>query len=249
MAIPFQNGSWLSRSRYHPPRTDSMTFQKTMLGSSHALRRTIFTVFLPVTAIGYALSSRNPPFPVAVPCVCAGLVGFGANLATAETYTLVMKTFDTSDLQAGMTGRPSRKPVSGRIREQRTNFSCYPRVSAGIAVLQFLMFVFGAVATAIGGRVERRYGAEESAGIVAGVLFVLTVALASVLHKWKSIQLIPRGQGLHRIDNTSWQPAVLGGPSGLTRKISILEAGEYSRWMEIRRRNRLTTELREMHGL
>ncbi|KAJ9605900.1 hypothetical protein H2200_009749 [Cladophialophora chaetospira] len=194
LAVPFQTGSWFSRSRYHPPRTDSMTFQKAMIWSSHTIRRVLFTLFLPLTAIAYALSSRSPPFPIAVPCVFAGLVGFGANLAIAECYALMMKTFDTSDLQPGMNGRPIRDSLTGRVREQRTNFSCYPRISAGIAVTQFLMFVFGAVATGIGGRVERRFGNEESAGIVAGVLMLLTAALTAALYKWKSIQMLPGRQ-------------------------------------------------------
>ena len=169
-----------------------MTFQKALVLSSHSARRTSFTVFLPLTVIAYALSSRAPPFPIAVPCVFAGLTGLGANLAFAECYALIMKTFDTSDLQPGMTGRPPRRSITGRVREQRTNFSCYPRVSAGIAITQFLMFTFGAVATGIGGRVERRYGAQRSAEIVAGGFMALTLGLAGVLYKWKSIHMIPR---------------------------------------------------------
>ncbi len=178
-----------------------MTFQKAMVWSSHTIRRALFTLFLPLTAIAYALSSRHPPFPIAVACVFAGLIGFGANLAIAECYALMMKTFDTSDLQPGMSGRPARKSITGRIREQRTNFSCYPRVSAGIAVTQFLMFMFGAIATGIGGRVERRFGAEESAGIVAGVLMLLTLALIAVLYKWKSVQMVPGRQDRARGEN------------------------------------------------
>lgn len=224
-----------------------MTLQKAMAWSSHSLRRMSFTLFLPLVAIGYALSSRSPPFPIAIPCVFAGLIGFGANLAMAECYALMMKTFDTSDLQPGMTGRPARSSTTGRVREQRTNFSCYPRISAGIAVTQFLKFVFGAVATGIGGRVERRYGAEESAGIVAGVLMVLTLGLTVVLYKWKDVQMIPENQDGDSDEGPDlWEPVILGSPSGLMRKINILEAGEYTRWSEIRRRNRLTTKLREL---
>jgi len=112
-------------------------------------------VFLPLAAIGYALTSKGPAFPVAVPCVFAGLVGFASNLAIAECYSLIMQTFDTSDLQPGMNGRPARPSAMGRYLGQRTNFSGYPRVSAGIAVTQAFKFVFGAVSTAICGRVER----------------------------------------------------------------------------------------------
>ncbi|OQV10454.1 hypothetical protein CLAIMM_14449 [Cladophialophora immunda] len=245
LAIPFQKASWLSRARYHPPRTDSMTFQRAMVWRSHTVRRTLFMVFLPLAAIGYALSSRKPPFPVAVPCVFAAFVGCGSNLAIAECYAQMMLTFDTSDLQPGMTGRPVRRSVTGRTGKLRTNFSCYPRVSAGMAVTQFLKFVFGAVATGIGGRVERRYGGMQAAGIVAGVLMALTLLLTVVLFRRKNVQMIPGRQerGVGEGEEV-WDPVILGEPSGLTRKINILEAGEYTRWSEIRRRNRLTTQPR-----
>ncbi|OAL33207.1 hypothetical protein AYO20_07524 [Fonsecaea nubica] len=242
LAIPFQKASWLSRARYHRPRTDSMTFQRAMIWRSHTVRRIFFTVFLPLVAIGYALSSRKPPFPVAVPCVFAAFVGCGSNLAIAECYAQIMLTFDTSDLQPGMTGRPVRRSVKGRRGEQRTNFSCYPRVSAGIAVTQFLKFVFGAVATGIGGRVERRYGGMQAAGIVAGVLMILTLLLTVVLFRRRNVQMIPGIQD-RRMEKAEeeWEPVILGNPSGLTRKINVLEAGEYTRWSEIRRQNRLTS--------
>ncbi|OAP64226.1 hypothetical protein AYL99_00198 [Fonsecaea erecta] len=241
LAIPFQKASWLSRARYHPPRTDSMTFQKAMVWRSHTVRRIFFTVFLPLVAIGFALSSRKPPFPIAVPCVFAAFVGFGSNLAIAECYAQMMLAFDTSDLQPGMTGRPVRKPVVGRTRQLRTNFSCYPRVSAGMAVTQFLKFIFGAVATGIGGRVERKYGGMQAAGIVAGVLMALTLLLTVVLFRRKSVQMIPDRQDGGEGEGEEWEPVILGDPSGRTRKINILEAGEYTRWSVIRQRNRLTS--------
>lgn len=240
LAIPFQRASWLSRSRYRPPRTDSMTFQKAIVWTSHTARRTLFMVFLPLAAIGYALSSRGSEVPVAVPCVFAGLVGYCSNLAIAECYAQMMLTFDTSDLQPGMTGRPARQSAMGRFRGQRTNFSCYPRVSAGIAVTESLKFVFGAVATGIGGRVERRYGAMQSAGIVAGVLLGLTLFFTAVLFRWKSVQTVPGRRDRPDGGEGGWEPVILGDPSGLTRKINILEAGEQTRWSEIRRRNHLT---------
>ncbi|KIX92692.1 uncharacterized protein Z520_11544 [Fonsecaea multimorphosa CBS 102226] len=111
-----------------------------------------------------------------------------------------------------------------------------------MAVTQSLKFVFGAVATGIGGRVERRYGGMQAAGIVAGVLLALTLLLAVVLFRRQSVQMIPVRQD-HGVaeEKEEWEPVILGEPSGLTRKINILEAGELSRWSEIRRRNRLTT--------
>ena len=220
-----------------------MTFQKARIWTSHTIRRVLFTVFLPLAAIGYALTSKGPVFPVAVPCLFAALVGYATNLAIAECYGIIMKTFDTSDLQPGMTGRPARQSTIGRYRHQRTNFSCYPRVSAGIAVTQSLKFVFGAASTGICGRVERRYGAMQAAGIVAGVLLTLTILLTIVLYRWKSVQMVPSKQERSREQELGWEPVILGHPSGLTRKISILEAGAQTRWSEIRRRNKLEGRL------
>ncbi|KAK5451993.1 hypothetical protein LTS15_007716 [Exophiala xenobiotica] len=181
LAIPFQKASWFSRARYYPPRTNSMTLQKALPWTSHTIRRALVMVFLPLAAIAYALTSRGPSFPVAVPCVFAGCVAWASALAIGECYALMMQTFDVSDLQPGMTGRPVRKSVVMRYREQRTNFSSYPRVSAGIAVTQSLKFVFGAVSVGICGRVERRYGAMQAAFIVSGVLLTLTLLLTAVL--------------------------------------------------------------------
>lgn len=193
--LPFQKASWFSRARYYPPRTDSMTFQKDAIWESHTTRRTLFTTLLPIAAIGYSVASRGPSLPVAVPCVLGGLVAMASNLAIAECYSLTMQTFDTSDLQPGMTGRPVRGSIAKLVEGQRTNFSCYPRVSAGVAVTQFLEFIFGAVSTAICGRVQRRCGATEAAAIVASVLMSLTILFALVVFRWKTVQMIPAAHG------------------------------------------------------
>ncbi|KAL2394567.1 hypothetical protein ABEF93_001655 [Exophiala dermatitidis] len=243
MAIPFQKASWLSRARYLPPRSNSMTLESTMSWTSHALRRSLWMVFLPLAAIGYALTSKGPVFPVAVPCLFAGLVGYASVLGIGECYALMMQTFDTSDLQPGMTGRPARPSVMGRYRQQRTNFTCYPRVSAAIAITQFLKFVFGAVSTGICGRVERRYGAMRAAGIVAGILLLLTLLVLAVIVRYKTVQMIPSEADRDTSQEEGWEPVILGDPTGLTRKISLLEAGDLTRWTEIRRRNHLEAHL------
>ena len=245
LATPFQKASFFSRARRHPPHTNSMTFRKTFVWSSHLARRVVFMILLPIAAAGYTLTSTGPRMPVAVPCLFAAMVGFLSNLATAECYGLIMETFDTSDLQPGMTGRPVRKSVVERFKAQRTNFSCYPRVSAGFAITDSLKFLFGAVATGICGRVERRIGVIKATAIVAAVLMSLTILLTVVLFRWKTVKMIP-GSTLTtdslRRQQTDWEPVILGKPSGTTRKISMLEAGRQSRWSEIRKRNRLNSE-------
>ena len=220
-----------------------MTLRKSVVWTSHLVRRAVFTLLLPFGGLAYALASRGPSISVAVPTVFAGCVGFLSNLAIAECHGIIMEAFDTSDLQPGMTGRPNRRTMA-RDREQRTNFSCYPRVSAGFAVSQSLSFGFAAIATGVCGRVERRLGAMQATGVVAGVLMALTLLLTMVLFRFRVVRMIP--DAWPTIDymtrsKTAWEPVVLGRPSGTTRKISILEAGRETRWSEIRRKNRLTS--------
>jgi hypothetical protein len=219
-----------------------MSFQKSVVWSSHLVRRVIFTLLLPLAGVAFTLASKGGPIPVAVPTAIAACVGFLSNLAIAECQGLIMEAFDTSDLQPGMTGRPTRR-TTAREREQRTNFSCYPRVSAGFAVSQGLSFFFAAIATGVCGRVERHLGAMQATGVVAGILMGLTLMLTMVLFRFRVVRMIPDSRPT--VDymtrcKSGWEPVVLGRPSGTTRKISILEAGRQTRWSEIRRRNRLT---------
>jgi hypothetical protein len=242
LATPFQKASFFSRARHHRQRTDSVTVQTSITWSSHLLRRAVFTLLLPFAGLAYALASRGPSISVAVPTVFAGCVGFLSNLAIAECQGIIMETFDTSDLQPGMTGRPTRR-ATAREREQRTKFTCYPRISAGFAVSQSLSFCFAAIATGVCGRVERRLGAMQATGIVAGALMVLTLLLTVVLLRFRVVRMIPDARPTIEYitrSKTAWEPVVLGRPSGTTRRISILEAGRLTRWSEIRRRNRLT---------
>jgi hypothetical protein len=242
-AVPFEKASWLSRSRYHPPRTDSMTVEKGIAWSSHMLRRMIFTVVLPLAALASTISSKGPPLSVALPCFFAAMVGFLSTLAMAECFGLIMETFDTSDLQPGMTGRPARRSAANRYAGKRTNFSCYPRVSAGFAVIQSVMFILAATATGVCGRLERKLGAMIATACVAAMLLSLTLLLTVILTRVKTVKMIPdRAPRADTIAEGDWEPVILGEPSGTTRKISPLEAGRQTRWSEIRRRNRLDEE-------
>ncbi|KAI9820138.1 MAG: hypothetical protein M1832_003845 [Thelocarpon impressellum] len=245
LAVPFQKASLFSRSRKNAPRTDSMTFQKRLTWSSHLVRRAAFMIALPFTGLAYTLSSGGPPTNWALPTFFAGMIGFLSALAIAEGCGLIMETYDTSDLQPGMTGQRPRSDT--RYKDpRRTNFSCYPRVSAGLAVTQTFGFLIAAAATGVGGVLERRLGTELATGAVAAVLLGLTLLLVGVLWRWKTVQVVPsrRPSGVghdnaHRLTEDDWVPVVIGNPSGTTRRMSLLELGRMSRWSEIRRRNRL----------
>jgi hypothetical protein len=241
--VPFQKASIFSRARQQRPRSDSSTFQRSEFWTSHLVRRTLFTILLPLGGIGYALTARGPPFPVAVPCIMAAIVGYFSNLASAECFGLIMETFDTSDLQPGMTGRPLRGSLADRTARLRTNFTCYPRVAAAVMTTQTLKFILTAAATGLGGRMERRIGAMQASGVVAGILMALTLLLTLVLWRLKTVQLISTQRIRRSRAGSEWEPVILGEPSGQLRKISMLEAGRQTRWSEIRRRNRLDTRL------
>lgn len=243
LAVPFQKASVFSRARRHRPRSDSSTLEPSEFWTSHLVRRTLFTVLLPLGGIGYALTARGPPVPVAIPCILAAVVGYFSNLATAECFGLIMETFDTSDLQPGMTGKPLRGSVADRTARLRTNFTCYPRVAAGVMTTQALKFILAAAATGLGGRMERRIGAMQASGVMAGILMLLTLLLTIVLWRWKTVQLVASQRIRRSRAGSDWEPVVLGEPSGFMRKISLLEVGRQTRWSEIRRRNRLESRL------
>lgn len=246
LATPFQRASYCSRARGMPHRTDSFTMKERISWSSHFVRRLLFMILLPLSAGAYAGSSLGPPLVIAAPCMMACLVGFMTTMATAECYGLIMETFDTTDLQPGMTGRPLRDSVARRQASQRTNFSCYPRVMAGFAITQTLSYHFAAAATGVCGRVERREGTVWATTAVATASFVLTLLLTMVLFKWKRVQMLPDGprtfEQIKRV-STSWRPVFLTVGSSAYRRLSILEMGRLTRYTEIRRRNRLEGSL------
>ncbi|KAL8673795.1 MAG: hypothetical protein Q9168_001807 [Polycauliona sp. 1 TL-2023] len=242
LAVPFQRASILSRSRQKPPRTDSMTVQKRLTWTSHFVRRAVFMISLPFAGLAYTLASVGPRVSVAAPTVFAGLIGFLSNLAIAECNGIIMETYDTSDLQPGMTGRP-RRDLPEELRKKRTNFSAFPRVTAAFAISQTIAFVIAAAATGTGGRIERQIGAQAATAVVAGILLVLTLLLIGVVTRFREVQIIPSqryGTNVLSGPEDEWKPVIIGNPSGTTRRMSILELGNMTRWKEIRRRNRLT---------
>ena len=198
-------------------------------------------IVLPLSAAAYAATSLGPPLLVAAPCVMAGLVGFFSTMATAECYSLVMETFDTTDLQPGMTGRPIHAP-NDALAEQRTNFSCYPRVTAAFVVMQTLSYILAAAATAVCGTVQRREGTIWTTTGVAAITFIFTLLLTLILAKWKKVQMIPDGgetvEHIRRAQ-TSWRPVIIGRPSGKFRRLSIFELGRLTRYSQIRETNRI----------
>ena len=241
LAIPFQKASLFSRARHHAPRTDSMTFEKRVTWTSHLIRRALFMILLPFAGLAYTLASGGPHTHFMVPTIFAALIGFLSNLAIAECNGIIMETYDTSDLQPGMTGRP-RHVLPEDIRRKRTNFSCFPRVTAAFAINQTFAFLIAAAATGTGGVVERALGAQAATGVVAGVLLVLTLLLIVALTRFKTVQIVPsRRYGTNVLGGPEdeWKPVIIGHPSGTTRRLSLLEMGALTRWSEIRRKNRL----------
>ncbi|KAL7926228.1 major facilitator superfamily domain-containing protein [Trichoderma austrokoningii] len=264
LAIPFQKASFFSRSRQAQLNTNKATMDKKIAWSSHLVRRTVFTILLPLAGVCYAAVSSGPPMHVGVPTIFAFCIGLLSCLAIAECNGLVMECFDTSDLSPGMTGRQRSK--SGKS-EKRTNYSSFPRVTAGFAAIHTLAFIFAAGATALGGLVTRTLGQQVATGVVAGILFILSIMLLLILARFTEVQIIPntkmeemdrliearRRSTIRRAsmpndlkaavaEEKAWRPAMLGNPIGKKRRVNVFELGSKSRWQEIRKKNKLVDE-------
>lgn len=250
LAVPLTKAGIFSRERKNPFRTDSMTFQKQVSWSSHLVRRVVFTLTLPLMGLAYTVSSAGRPKPYMVPIAFAGAVGFLSILAIAECNGLIMETFDTCDLQPGVNTKHRLQSLAVQDKRRRTNYSSFPRVSAGIFASQTLAFVGAAVATEVGGIMTRHIGAQASTGVTAGILLGLTIMLTAVLWRFKEIQVIPNHTLGTRRDTRAWEEfkelekgksdwkaVVIGNPSGKMRRMSVLELGGLSRWTEIRKLN------------
>ncbi|TQV91153.1 Major facilitator superfamily transporter [Cordyceps javanica] len=261
LAIPFQKANLFSRSRFAQLNTNKATLDKRVVWSSHMVRRTVFSLLLPLAGICYAAVSTGPPMHISLPTVFSLGVGFLSCLALSECNGLIMETFDCSDLSPGMTGR--QRGSSAR-NPKRTNYSSFPRVTAGFALIHTFAFILAAGSTALGGHVTRTLGQQVATGVVAGILFVLTILLLLVLVRFVEIQIIPRSKfdEMDRVvearrkstirrasmpndpqamieEEQAWRPIMIGNPIGKTRRMNILELGSMTRWQEIRKKNRL----------
>lgn len=198
-AVPFQKANILSRGRHHQGMTNELTMvDKQFSWTSHLLRRAIFCIVLPLVGFAYTMSSGGRPVALQIPVLFATLIGHLSGLAISECNGLIMETFDTSDLQPGMTGRP--RGMSSKS-QKRTNYSSFPRVTAGLACCHTFGFIFAAGATALGGMAQRELGQKAATGVVAGILFVLTLLLLAVLIRFKSVQIIPEAK---KVEMEKW---------------------------------------------
>jgi hypothetical protein len=159
-----------------------------------------------------------------------------------------METFDTTDLQPGVNSKHRLQSLADVVRKRRTNYSSFPRISAGIFLPQALGFIFAAIATVVGGVMTREIGAQYSTCVTAGILMFLTILLTGVLFRFKSVQAVPNHAFGTRVgtfemtpekEDAYWKPVIIGNPSGKVRRMSLLELGKLSRWTEIRKLNKL----------
>ncbi|OWO98182.1 hypothetical protein B2J93_4123 [Marssonina coronariae] len=258
VAIPFQKASIFSRARQIGPASDDGTFKKKISWTSHMVRRSIFMLVLPVAGIGYTVSSGGPPTPFIIPILFAALIGFLSNLAMAECHGILMETFDTSDLQPGMTGRS--KSSGGSKGAKRTNYSSFPRVASAFAITQGFGYLIAAAASGVGGALTRHLGQQAATGVMAGILFVLSILLLGTLIRFTDVQIIPdsRKEEMEQYHNARrvsairkeegvqedepWRPIIIGNPHHTTRRMCLLELGSMSRFSEIRIKNKLVDE-------
>jgi hypothetical protein len=258
-AIPFQKASLFSRSRKSGPPSDDQTFQKKVSWTSHLVRRAIFILVLPFAGLGYTLTAGGPPIPFIVPILFAGLIGFLSNLAMAECHGIIMETFDTSDLQPGMTGRP-RGSSGDKTASKRTNYSSFPRVCSAFAITQGIGYLIAAAVSGVGGVLTRHLGQQAACGVMAAILLILSLLLLGVLVRFSEVQIIPDSKKaeMDRYHNARrasqfrreggmeedepWRPVIIGNPHHHTRRMCLLELGSMSRFSEIRKKNKLVDE-------
>lgn len=190
-AVPFQKANLFSRARYQPAKSYSSKLGGKVTWTSHLVRRAVFTITLPVSGVLYAIVSYGPPIHIVFPCLFSAMVGFFSCLAIAECNGILMETWDCSDLQAGTTGHyRSRKGSSTK----RINYSSFPRVQAGFAVMHSLGFVLAAISTVVGGMAQRNLGQRTATAVVASILLGLTFLLLCVLARFKHVEIIPRSK-------------------------------------------------------
>jgi hypothetical protein len=258
-AIPFQKASLFSRSRQSRINSNRATLERKVAWTTHLVRRSIFTIMLPIVGGCYAAVSSGPPLHISLPTIFATCVGFLSSLAISECNGIIMETYDTSDLTPGMTGR-QRGP--GGQHQRRTNYSSFPRVTAGYAIIHTFAFILSAGSTALGGHITRTLGQQVTAAMVAGFLLFFTVSLLLILARFKNVPIVPRSKSMemnnivdarkksiarllampndpHAVieEEDAWQPAMIGNPSSEIRRMNVLELGSMSRWQEIRKRN------------
>ncbi|KAI1823441.1 hypothetical protein F4861DRAFT_531580 [Xylaria intraflava] len=244
-AIPFQKANFFSRARNMSPMSNLVTFEKTITWSSHLIRRAIFTLFLPIAGIVYTVISDGPPVHIFFPSFLAALIGFLSCLAISECNGMLMETWDCSDLQPGMTGRSK----SSKDSHKRTNYSSFPRVTAGWNFTQGLGFIFAAGATSLGGLVTRRLGQKAATGVVAGILFILTLLLLGAVTRFKKVQIIPnctcsemdRWKKERRVSLHNWAAAMAAAKESGSKALQEIpeDLGSLTRWTEIRKKNKL----------
>lgn len=261
VAIPFQKASFFSRSRRNPPLDDDGTLSKKKLHwSSHMLRRAIFVLFLPLFGLFVTITAGGPPIPFILPILGAGVIGFLSSLAMAECHGIVMETFDTSDLEPGLTGRS--RGSSSKIRGKPINYSSFPRVSSAFAIIETFGYVFAAGTSGISGVISRRLGRQAAIGLMTGVLVILSVLLLGILVRFTEVQIIPDSKiddmnqyqarrasasrglaGNIPDDQEPWRPIIIGNPHQSTRRMCVLELGSMSRFSEIRKKNKLIDQM------
>lgn len=208
--------------------------------------------------LAYTLTSDGRKRPWITPIIFAGIVGFLSVLAIAECIGIIMETFDTCDLQPGVNTRHRLQSMAIEDRRRRTNYSSFPRICAGLFASQTIAFILAGIATQVGGVMTRRIGAQASTGATAGILLFLTILLTLVLIRFKEVQVIPNSALGTRRDTKaweefkimqsrkpSWQPVIIGNPSGKMRRMNVLEMGGLSRWTEIRKLNFLIGDSEE----
>lgn len=230
-SIPFQMGNASSRSRY---RLDGSrgTEGELLVLTLHSVRRAAFTLLLPLFSMGYTITSDGPPTPIAWPIALAGCIGFLGCLTVSERSTLILETFDLSDL--GLNERDGGFMKDGPLG--MLDSSSLMRVTAGFTCFYTVAFALAAVATAVGGVMRGSLEQRVTMWIVAGFMMLLTLLILLVLYPIKEVrvegspEVRPRSRRstVARLPDT--KDGLKPGSSNDTARMSIFGLGSMTRW-------------------
>lgn len=161
-----------------------------------------------------------------------------------------METFDTCDLQPGVNQKHRLQSMPEETRRRRTNYSSFPRVTAGFFASQSLGFFLAAACTGVSGSITRAFGAQIAIAVVSGILLLITILFMIVMVRFKEVQVLPTGVFNRATkkgsiawgpgaEDPEWAPVIVGTPSGKMRRVNLLELGGLTRWTETRKLNKL----------
>lgn len=251
LSIPVQLSTFYMRNfRHRVHHRASLNRQHHYNEGQHPYR-TVFLVgafLVPVGSLAFTISATGPPTHFVIPVFFAGLVAFSGTLSIAECHLIVMDNFDISNLPepllssgSGSTsrgssngGRPHGTQRPSSLVGSNDDFTtCHPAITSAFGIFQFVSLM--AIAGAVGWSryIDEGMGIRNGFGIFTGLTFLVTVALASVLWRWKEVRVLEVYTVRESEERSEIQATAAVMDNVRVCKVSILQRGQFTRWSEV----------------